>query len=174
MIKLTPHSSNNCLKTSVYVSYSIIKETIVIDFNVVTPKLCTSSDFSIDSYSNWQLWDFDVTEVFISRGLCNSYLELQVSPLGQKFSLLIHKPREITEEFTPLLSKIEAFKTDDGFSSKFMINVADIPGKGNDIYANFFACLGDSENRNYFGYKLKQVGSPDFHQPSLFQKLGTI
>src|SRR5690606_33752357 len=53
--------------------------------------------FSKNYYKNWRLWDYDVFEIFLQfrkekEQESAPYIELQVSPLNQKFALITYRP----------------------------------------------------------------------------------
>lgn len=153
--------------------YNISNNSVNIHFEVIADYLCINDDFSFDRYDNEGLWDFDVVEVFISRSLNNlPYLELQVSPIGQKFALFIDEPRKKTRKVIDITVDIATELTTYGFKASFSIPKNLIPGDSNEIFANFFACLGDKEERSYFAFNVNNGTNPDYHLPKLFKKIG--
>lgn len=134
-------------------------------------ELVTSPQFRMGSYQNWGLWEFDVVEVFLTRepGERLPYIELQISPLGQTFALLINTPRVETSYPEHLSFESNARVENGKWTSILKIPVAEIPGKEKVIYGNFTACLGPSGQREYFS--LAPLEKIDFHQPKLFLAL---
>lgn len=175
MTYLTPHHANLESNHSVNLEYSVASNQVVVEFKVKTDSVNVSDAFSMAGFDNPGLWDFDVVEVFIQRkSQKNHYLELQCSPLGQKFALLVKKPRQETIKIENLNTQFEVSEIGDGFKIKFTIPASDIPGDGSEIYANFFACLGASNSRSYYGLNINSEKKPDYHRPELFKKIGQI
>jgi hypothetical protein len=181
MYSLTPHQSNSDSETSVKVAWQLQENQILVSFKVEKSQINTSAEFLTDGWENSGLWEYDVVEVFIQfsddLGLNSPYLELQVSPLGQKLALLINKPRVEVKSAGDLLSSAIAKRIGAGFEGIFKIDYCDIPGHENKkldiIRAGFFACLGETENRKYFALNINTEVQPDFHRPELFKKIGT-
>jgi hypothetical protein len=178
MQQLSPHHSNGNEDIHVYYSSELLKNHIVISFKVHSNILNTNHDFLQEGWGNIGLWDFDVVEVFIqfSDQADGHYLELQVSPLGQKLALLIRKPRLEYEKINTLLGQADATVSEKGFLAEFKIDYRDIPGfettKTNEIKAGLFACLGPVNARNYFALNINTDAQADFHRPELFKKIG--
>ena len=108
-------------------------------------------------------------EVFITRG-SESYLELQLSPLGQPFSYLITKPRvecEIPEELPVEMSANIKGKS---LLTSISIPLSFIPGDSNLIQGGCFCCLG--EDTEYYALNPNSEESADFHRPDLFITFG--
>jgi hypothetical protein len=175
MKKLRPHSVNTANDYDIHVTHRIEDSEVVIEFDVKTSMSHVSAEFCTEKLSNVGLWDFDVVEVFIQKK-CekNHYLELQVSPMNQKFALLVKEPRKDTTQVESLKSNITAKSTEFGFKAIFKIHASDIPGSSDEIYANFFACLGPKENRNYFALNINKEAEPDYHRPDLFEYIGSL
>ena len=102
------------------------------------------------------------------------YLELQASPLQQLFALNIITPRKETKSVKQLQSKIISKITETGFEVSFKIPLLEIPGEGKTIIGNYFACLGQENDRSYFSSNPNSEQKPDFHRPDLFIELGQI
>lgn len=149
----------------------IIKKNIESPWNV-------SSHFSSTNYANWGLWEYDVVELFLQRrkeerDLTAPYLEVQLSPLNQRFALIIVEPRKIF--FTPLhlFFETDVKLTDDIFKSSMRVKFPDFLFEGELNYFGIFACLGAKKQRNYFGFQsIDNV--IDFHRPQLFVKLESM
>lgn len=134
----------------------------------------TDQNFSSNNNKNWGLWNFDVVEVFLQprREITHfqaPYIELQVSPLNQGFNLNIIEPRKIY--YTPLDLNFyhETFlaenETHYGWETKLSVQ---LPEDVKYLFGNCYACLGQGENREYFGLNLKPSSNPDFHCPDYF------
>ncbi len=121
-------------------------------------------------FQNWGLWEHDVFEVFLTKndsGL--PYLEMQVSPLNQKFALIVKRPREETEypKVCPFRSHAEI--KDGEWHSWIEVDLDQIPGDSNVIKGNVHAIIGDT--RSFFSYNVNSEDEPDFHKPELFKEL---
>ena len=178
MLNLSPHRSNPALEAKITVDHRMSGKYFCVGFSVACSELFENEKFSMEHCHNIGLWDFDVTEVFIQRGTNHTkYLELQISPLGQVFALYIDEPRIKTRsinEFSELKTSFSAIKTLNGFNTEFKVAVSDIPGAGDKLFGNFFACLGPKDFRSYFALNTNSEEIADFHRPELFQPLGTI
>jgi len=169
------HKANCMHNSQVQVQYEFRNDSLFVHFEVQTEKLHLNPDFTTVGFNNNGLWDYDVVEVFIQKkDDSNHYLEIQCSPLSQKFALLVKKPREVTQSIQSLCSKVSASKNALGFSADFEILFNDIPGHGNELRGNFFSCLGPADAREYFALNINQDDQADFHRPDLFQTLGQI
>lgn len=134
----------------------------------------TNQNFQAESKKNWGLWNYDVVEVFLQPRLeitytHTPYIELQVSPLNQGFNLVIIEPRQIY--YTPLDLRFfhETVLTET--NERYIWNTKltlELPFYSKYLFGNCFACLGQGENREYFGLNLKPGVSPDFHRPDYF------
>ncbi|MBL7665660.1 MAG: hypothetical protein JNM93_11055 [Bacteriovoracaceae bacterium] len=134
----------------------------------------TSNDFGPDYKKNWGLWNYDVVEAFLQkrdkRGVASPYLEFQLSPKGQAFALVIIKPRQIY--YTPLDFKISSKSVVSGESWKAQLSIpSNVFLCEGELYGNFYACLGENQNREYYGMNLNPEEKPDFHRPEFFVKL---
>ncbi|MCB9092452.1 MAG: hypothetical protein H6621_02225 [Halobacteriovoraceae bacterium] len=137
----------------------------------------TSESFSLKNQNrNWGLWEYDVCEIFLQarekqNQFTSPYLEIQISPLNQGFSLLVIKPREIMalplcEQFRSVSHFEESTWTVEIFMDfkELALNF-----QGAHLYAGFFSCLG--KKREYFAHFDQRQEKPDFHKPNLFQPL---
>lgn len=127
--------------------------------------------FNPEGFENWNLWNFDVVELFLRRG-GEKYLELQTSPLLQKFALMIEKPREVFHPYAPEKIKVNGLQKNEGFMIEINLHRDEIPGQGKEVFGNVHACLGPPKKRCYFGTNINSESKPDFHRPDLFIKLG--
>jgi hypothetical protein len=136
---------------------------------------------SCDHYGNWGLWEGDVVEVFIqgredAEALLAPYLELNVSPNGHRFALVVQKPRQTF--YTPIqldFKSVVCHTTHDGGELwKTSINF-DLPEqiKGK-LFINFNCCLKCSGETEYYGLNLANTGKADFHRPEVFLPLCDI
>ncbi|MAZ49662.1 MAG: hypothetical protein CME65_13965 [Halobacteriovoraceae bacterium] len=136
-------------------------------------KLYVSDDFKVEGFDNWLLWEFDVFELFLTRGHPQGhYLEIQFSPLGQKLALLIKRPREDFDFYVPKTFKLENTIDDQGWKFKCTIKATDIPGSDSIIHGNLHSCIHKAPSRCYLGTEINKEDVPDFHRPELFIKLG--
>lgn len=178
MYKLNPHKSNPKNDYNISCTHKVDDSLHCFSFTVNTAEqLNIEKSFLADSYKNEGLWNFDVAEVFIQKrdksdnsGVFGPYLELQVSPLNQQFAYLITRPRE---EFA-FPESLNSFKSraqiiDGGFSAEIMIHDSDIPGVGDSVFVNLFACLGAKEKRCYFALNINNDTNADYHKPELFK-----
>lgn len=153
-------------------SWSISEKAIQISFYLKSQsEFNCNPKFSKDYKENWGLWEHDVFEVFIKKE-GKSYLELQVSPLGQPFALIIDEPRVLFHPPQSLETKID-IDLSQGFSAHFEIPFTDIPGDGNKLYGNCFSCLGD-DKRSFYALNINKEAGPDFHRPDLFIEFGEL
>jgi hypothetical protein len=160
-----PHSA-------VTTSWKIQQEFIVFDFFINNYNAFTNSQFGQDYKNNWGLWDYDVVEVFIKKEDSDSYLELQTSPLNQKFALIVQIPREkyySPEKCNFVVSNVVENKQ---WHATMSIPLDVIPGQSRSLTGNCFACLGAQDKREYFALNINSEDSPDFHRPDLFINLG--
>jgi hypothetical protein len=170
MPKLNAHCSN---KSELYLAnYSMFEseDAIFFEFEIISKEgFYTSNEFKLDSYENWGLWEYDVVEVFLTYA--KTYLEVQLSPLGQTFALLIHEPRKDFKypqsfEFTSV-----AEIKDNTWIAKIEIKKKDIPGYERDakLKGNIFAILG--KDREFYALNPNLDEIPNFHRPELFLEL---
>jgi hypothetical protein len=175
MQKLQSHSSNPSSDFEVHVDYRIQEKQVIVQFDVKATTSNVSTEYCDESLSNIGLWNHDVVEVFIQKkSELNHYLELQVSPLSQKFALLVKEPRKSTDPVDYIQSEISSVVNESGFSAKFLIHTSDIPGDSDEIYANFFSCLGPKDDRSYFALNINTETEPDYHRPDLFKYIGSL
>ena len=166
MLYLKNHNSNFSNRIRPKVSWSVKNSSIIFNFEYENYlNFYVSDKFKEDYKENWGLWDFDVAEVFIKKE-GEHYLEIQCSPLGQIFALIIKKPRE--EFFIPQsLTSTGKVLSRDPLKIQFIIDGSDIPGAGNKLYGNCYSCLGH-DKRLFYGINLNSEDICDFHKPSLF------
>jgi hypothetical protein len=131
----------------------------------------TSDQFSEDYKKNWGLWNHDVVEAFLQlrsdpSEVLNPYLEIQVSPLGQKFALIVKKPRE--DFFIPDGLNFSSSVSCEGRVWETSIHLT-LPDdlSGDHLYAGLFSCLSADE-REYYALEPNPESRPDFHRPDLF------
>lgn len=117
----------------------------------------------------WGLWDWDVVELFLECGRESdgSYLEFQVSPLGQHFELKIFEPRKRFDRDFRSGFQHEAKQVSEGHWQAEMR----IPFKGNRPRGNAFAILGPEGAKTYWSLFLGPQEIPDFHLPERFSEL---
>lgn len=175
MHNLALHISNTLSKSVVKVDFKLKDQLLVIDFEVFASDLVTSDEFCTKSFENWGLWETDVVEVFLTKSVEKlPYLELQLSPLQQKFALIVESPREKYQYPEVINTKFQSEVDKKSWKATFKVPVSEIPGEGNEIFGNFHACLGNKKNRSYYGLNINPEVKVDFHRPDLFIKLGEV
>lgn len=175
MILLTPHPHNDSqFIAQVMVDFETENEVLKVKFQVKSKDLNINEEFSTEGWKNDGLWDFDVVELFLRReNKNNRYIELEISPKGQKVAILVRTPRNDFESFEPQSIEAKALPTPSGFDAEFKIPLSEIPGKGEVVFGNAHACLG-KVNRNYFSLFEGRSSKPDFHRPEFFQPVNDI
>ncbi|MEX0799545.1 MAG: hypothetical protein WD025_08870 [Bacteriovoracaceae bacterium] len=182
MFSLKPHSSNLSPEDKLYSHPSAQVE---IKDGVLLAKLSAPMPDEPNirrefgpGHKNWGLWEYDVFELFLTRANREApYLELQVSPINQKFALLIKRPREewIYPESIPFssVSKVEGGV----WKCHLNVPVENIPGNSQEIYGNIHLIIGPESNgkkRSHYSLNPNSEHKPDFHRPDLFVKLGEL
>jgi hypothetical protein len=146
------------------------KDSLDICFEVSNKLNKWNTDKSFDDLPmrNWGLWENDVVEVFLQprstkKDYKAPYLELQVSPLNQRFQLFIFDPRKVF--FTPLVEFFASTSIIE--NNKWTLNFS-IPKFWDEknLYVGLFACLG--KKREFYSANLNKESRPDFHRPDLF------
>jgi hypothetical protein len=168
-----PSFSNHSLK----VIWQRTKEKIVIEFFVqkrTGPGWQTDPVFTQDWLKNWGLWNKDVVEAFLQLRSHDSdisapYLEIQVSPLNQPFTLIITEPRKTYFPPKELIFSTEVNLTEKLWSAKMELT---LPGElqGHLLYGGFFSCLS-VDPREFYALEPNPESGPDFHRPELFLRL---
>jgi hypothetical protein len=127
--------------------------------------------FTQDYQKNWGLWNKDVVEAFLQLrsnvdDVKAPYLEIQLSPLGQPFALIITEPRK--KFFTP--QNLE-FSVTSSVEERIWTGtmVVGLPTEliGEQLYGGFFSILSQ-DPREYFALRPNPEVRADFHQPELF------
>lgn len=151
---------------------------VSIDFSVTkrsnTPWV-TDTSFGEDWNKNWGLWNKDVVEAFLQLradplDLRAPYLEVQVSPLGQPFALLIVEPRKTFHPPASDLVFTSHVTLEQRVWTAHMEITLPAELRGDLLYGGFFSCLLEG-NREYYALELNPEEKPDFHRPELFQVL---
>lgn len=169
------HLHKNCSSQhQVAVDWIIHQDQISFEFKVSNYNPHQNSKFGNSYQDNWGLWEHDVVEVFIKKENTNSYLEIQTSPLGQPFALIIEKPRVEFHAPESLSLNLENAVDNKTWISKLTLSLDNIPGSGEKLIGNCFACLGSKDNREYFALRMNQDEHADFHRPELFVELGEL
>lgn len=153
---------------------SVVDERLVVDFEVSTKtQWHTSEEFSTATYENWGLWNFDVVEVFVTGHHGHlPYLEIQISPLGQTFALVIDEPRKIFAYPKDLKFNSSSKVEGNTWTAHLDVSLKSIPGMVGMAKGNLHACLGLAPEREYFGLHISD--RIDFHRPEFFQELGVV
>ena len=168
MLKLRQVGGNNAFSYTTAIQTNLTDKMLTVSFEITSPCFHVSEKFSLTHYENWGLWDFDVIEIFLARSNTSPYLEIQLSPLNQKFALIIDEPR-VKFHYPKDFDFIATSYMDEGrWVGEISINLIDIPGVGEKIWGNIHACLG--EDREYYALFGHQDGVIDFHRPALFEE----
>lgn len=136
----------------------------------------SSPAFSSTNYAlNWNLWDYDVVEVFVqarslTEGSTAPYYELQLSPLGQPFALHIEEPRRRYGYPQMLVYTKETHYDTSCWFTRLAVQIPDYQ-PGAPLFGNFTACLGPIDQRAYFAMAPSTSSTPDFHRPQEFMQL---
>ena len=128
-----------------------------------------------DYRENWGLWEHDVVELFLQPRpypdvTSGPYLELQLSPLGQPFALVVEEPARRYGAPATLAFLRENSLREDFWRVRVAVQV---PGyaPGAPLFGNLTACLGPEGARIYWGLTLNEDGEVDFHRPAGFVQL---
>lgn len=149
-----------------------------IDFTVTkrdSSKWVTDASFGSDWNHNWELWNKDVVEAFLQLrshpdDTRAPYLEVQVSPLGQPFALLIVEPRKVFHPPAPDLVFTNSVTLEGKVWTTHMEITLPSELKGEHLYGGFFSCLLEGK-REYYALEPNPEDRPDFHRPDLFVAL---
>lgn len=170
---LNAHGSNIHPTYECQFRCEIVDQFFELNFEVLskTNAFYTNEKFTKEGLENWGLWEFDVIELFLSTKCAPPYLELQLSPLNQKFALYINTPRD--DFFYPIDWKDFKSSSDysqNKWSGQIRIDLDKIPQyKKGPLYGNVFAILG--EIREYYAFHTNPEQKPDHHRPDLFREL---
>ena len=168
--KHDPHFSCHRIK----VNWSFAHRKIDIQFEIqkrTGPAWQTDPSFSSDWLKNWGLWNKDVFEAFLQLrstpdDLGAPYLEIQISPLGQPFALIITDPRKTF--FPPAkLDFYSSVHVEEKFWKGSLQLTLPEELKGEKLYGGFFSCLS-ADPREYYALEPNPENNPDFHRPDLF------
>jgi hypothetical protein len=111
----------------------------------------------------WQLWDYEVVEVFLvdEKG---AYTEIEVGPHGHHLILRLDAPRSVVDKMHPMVWNAEV----DGERWRGRGLVATHLLPINIERVNAFAIRTVGERRQYCCHTPLPAAQPDFHQPSRF------
>lgn len=176
MFKLTPHHANleqiapaiSTPSVEVHLATSHLLE-LVFHFDYASNEALVDERLDHE-YKNWGLWECDVFEAFLMFENAHEYLEIQVSPLGQKFALLVQEPRKRWSypEKCPFESQV--VRTGSKVKVKVLVALEAIPGDFNaTLLGNMHAIL--HKERRHFSLLPNPEQIPDFHRPDLFLRL---
>jgi hypothetical protein len=128
------------------------------------------------SNETYELWNWDVAEVFIGDDFANinRYKEFEVSPQGEWVDLdvdLDNPPHEtgwIWQSGIQVAAKIDASRcTWCGFMRIPWASISNRPpAPGNQFRVNFYRCQGSDPDRKYITWR--PVHRPSFHTPECF------
>ena len=168
---LNAHSSNSKPHFECGFKCHKSENSLIIDFEIKAKEseFFYSEKFAKDSLENWGLWDYDVIEVFLSSSKSAPYLEIQLSPLNQKFALIIDEPR--AKHHYPEWKDFKASSQLDRnvWRGQLEIELNKIPNFDGFIFANVFTILGEA--REYYALNPNPEIAPDHHRPELFKEL---
>ncbi len=127
----------------------------------------------------YELWNWDVAEVFVGADFTNirRYKEFEVSPQGEWVDLdvnLDNPPHEVGwvwQSGCEVAARIDASRnTWYGFMRIPWASIDDRPAAaGNTLRINFFRAQGHEPNRKYVAWQPAQ--RPSFHTPEVFGTL---
>lgn len=127
--------------------------------------------YGMDYRKNWELWNFDVCEVFLQlrqhpQEIAAPYIELQISRLGQPLAIVIQKPRVSCYIPLGLELKLTTERTLKGWRHHCeLLWPGEVTGE---LYFGAFACLGEGAARGYFSHAPNLEANADFHRPEFF------
>lgn len=147
---------------------------LVAEFEVSGPSPRVNRELPGDR-SVWGLWDWDVVELFVAANpQSSSYLEVQLSPLGQWVEILIHEPRrrwdaEFRSGFRGSVTPYDGKR----WQARLEVPLFALGWDGDQrsVRGNAFAILGDEPAREHFSRFLPEQARPDFHLPEYFNVL---
>lgn len=151
------------------------KETLRVDFWVKNAKLNAQNRFS-KTEPVWNLWDLDVSEVFLSSAQNPNevesvpYFEFQVSPFAQYFELKILKPRiEMDAEFRSGVRYGAEVVSTQSWKSWLEIPLENFGFQEHlPLFGNLYCCLLRAPRRSFLALNLPEQKKVDFHVPSAF------
>jgi len=133
-----------------------------------------SKSFDDNGIENWGLWEHDVVEMFLQprndpSEITAPYLELQLSPRGQKFAVIVHDPRKKYETPFDLNFMGHSKRSSKEWSAEFKVTHELLLKPF--LYGTFNACLGDVSCREFFASSWANRKILDFHVPNAFIQL---
>jgi hypothetical protein len=130
----------------------------------------------------YELWNWDVAEVFIGSDFGNiyRYTEFEVSPQGEWVDLDVnlndppHERGWVWESRCAVAARIDqAAKIWYGFMRIPWISLDELPpSAGKQFRVNFFRCQGADPQRKYISWQAP--GRPSFHTPEVFGTLRLV
>ncbi len=136
----------------------------------------TSSPIQIVTSETYELWNWDVAEVFIGDNFNNirRYKEFEVSPQGEWVDLdvnLDNPPHEtgwVWQSGMQVAARIDSHhNTWYGFMRIPWLAISDrSPAAGSQLRINFYRCQGADPDRKYIAWQ--PVHRPSFHTPECF------
>lgn len=145
-----------------------------------------SHNFNYSAVKNWNLWQFDVTEVFWQirehpKDFSAPYFEWQLTPNNFSFCLNINRPR--ISYYTPLKCPVNFssklhFSSNQSLAPSYWLATFSIPKllcpPGKIVALGLFAVLGKENEKSYFSLINKATEKPDFHRPQDFILLSKL
>lgn len=128
-----------------------------------------------DYRENWGLWEHDVVELFLQPRphpdlSSGTYLELQLSPLGQPFALVVKEPARQYGAPDTLAFLRENSLGETTWRVRVAVQVPNY-APGAPLFGNLTACLGPAGARTHWGLTLNEGEEVDFHRPQEFVQL---
>eukprot|EP00397_Hematodinium_sp_SG-2012_P051154 GEMP01059797.1.p1 GENE.GEMP01059797.1~~GEMP01059797.1.p1 ORF type:complete len:205 (+),score=36.45 GEMP01059797.1:22-615(+) len=135
--------------------------------------------------STWELWNYEVVELFIVNRRTNHYTEVEISPYGHYLLLKLHNARNFIDTNVPMnpLPTVTRSECNTQWSADFILPTDDLPFQPHDGYRengdaeyntddvfllNACAIRGEKEQRRYFVHTVMDTDEPDFHRIDRF------
>lgn len=164
-------------QTQIGVGFGSTQSECIVQFEVESAQEShVNPEFAHDE-PQWELWNWDVVEVFIQEPKGPRYFEFQISPLGQFFEMEIIEPRKrLNKDFRSRL-RVHAKRTGPGnWTATFRIPWLALGGArdpGSEVRGGAFSILGQKGAKTYWALHLGPQTTPDFHLPDYFRGLFT-
>ena len=125
--------------------------------------------------SVWELWEWDVVEIYARPKGTKTYYEFQISPLGQHFELEVRVPRvEMNRDYRSRGSFAAHVVSPTHWTAEFLIPMASFGASADtSLEGGLFAILGPPGAREYWSAFLPEQQVADFHKPECFRPLNS-
>ena len=117
--------------------------------------------------STWELWNFEVVELFVLGRSEERYLEVELGPHGHHLVLQLHGRRNIVRKSLPLV--FEARRSGPRWSGQARVPLDLLPPRP--WLGNAYAIHGTGPARRYLAWTSVPGDSPDFHRLDRFAPL---